>query len=446
MLIEFKMKNFKSFYENTTISMVADNTKQEDKQILIKAQDNISQKNILPSLVIYGSNASGKTSIIEALEVFKNIVINGTISSSINNYYINKLSICTFIHDIKKIKEPIEFEITFKSKLHIYNYVLNITVNSPFCNNEKMIKKEVLNIVKYKKVGTSIKEHKINLFERNENKIYLNNSEELIDIYEKENEYLKEFETKAKDFSENLDKEELFLNNAFKGTISLKIANDILQWFQNYLFIITNFDLKKANVHFNFEEKAIAYENKTLSKLIKLADFGPQDIIYVKNPESIKPEYVLSSAYKPKGSKDGLIIKSSYIESRGTTKLVDFWLAFSKYFPNGSTMIIDELDASLHPELISGIINLFNNKEINKNGAQLIFNTHNPIYLQKNLFRRDQIAFVEKDENTYMSSIHKLSEFEIRQKNNYLKKYFEGDFGSLPFIDFESALRKEEND
>ena len=91
MLIEFKMKNFKSFYENTTISMVADNTKQEDKQILIKAQDNISQKNILPSLVIYGSNASGKTSIIEALEVFKNIVINGTISSSINNYYINKM-------------------------------------------------------------------------------------------------------------------------------------------------------------------------------------------------------------------------------------------------------------------------------------------------------------------------------------------------------------------
>ena len=114
------------------------------------------------------------------------------------------------------------------------------------------------------------------------------------------------------------------------------------------------------------------------------------------------------------------------------------------FLPKGGTMVIDELDASLHPELIYGIIELFQNPEVNKKGAQLIFNTHNPIYLQKTLFRRDQILFVEKDEKTYMSTIYRLSDFDVYTTNNYLKKYFEGDFGALPYIDFRSAMEVNE--
>lgn len=64
----------------------------------------------------------------------------------------------------------------------------------------------------------------------------------------------------------------------------------------------------------------------------------------------------------------------------------------------GATLLVDELDASLHPMIIMSFIKIFHNDEINKNGAQLIFNTHNPIFLNKNLFRRDEIKFVEKEE------------------------------------------------
>ncbi len=449
MLIQFKIKNFKSFYHDTVINMVADTKKQELKNNLISIPLTKKGKKILPAIVIYGSNASGKTSIIEAFNTFKRIIINGTISKSINNGAINRLEICPFIHDIQKIGEPIEFEITFQSKLNIYNYLLSFQVNSPFNKNERMIKKEVLNIIHYQEFGNSIKEEKLNLFERIENQIHLNNSKEVLDIYNKTEKYGEELKTKEKDFSENLDQEGLFLNNAYKSTISLKIVNDILDWFQNDLFVVTNFNKKISNINFNIEdeEENSLYGNKVIDRLLKLADFGPQKILFAKHKDQVenRDKYILTSAYKPKGYHEGgLLIPAEFIESRGTTKLLDFWMALMNFLPKGGTMVIDELDASLHPELIYGIIELFQNPEVNKKGAQLIFNTHNPIYLQKTLFRRDQILFVEKDEKTYMSTIYRLSDFDVYTTNNYLKKYFEGDFGALPYIDFRSAMEVNE--
>ena len=74
MLIQFKIKNFKSFYHDTVINMVADTKKQELKNNLISIPLTKKGKKILPAIVIYGSNASGKTSIIEAFNTFKRII------------------------------------------------------------------------------------------------------------------------------------------------------------------------------------------------------------------------------------------------------------------------------------------------------------------------------------------------------------------------------------
>ena len=91
---------------------------------------------------------------------------------------------------------------------------------------------------------------------------------------------------------------------------------------------------------------------------------------------------------------------------------------------------------------MDGIIDLFNNPEINREKAQLVFNTHNPIFLQEKFFRRDQIVFVEKDRETYMSKVYKLSDFNIKSGSNYMKQYFEGNFGAIPFIDFEDIIKQ----
>lgn len=440
MLLELKIQNYKSFYNETLISMIADNAKQEYKERLTNVQNNI-KKCILPAMVIYGGNASGKTSIISALNLFKQIVINGTIKKQINNKEITKLEITPFIHDVKKYNEPIHLELKFKTDLNIYNYILEIYAN--YIKDTRKIVNEELNIINYIKDGSSIKEKLLNIYTRKENNVVLNNSEELMKIYEKEKSYGNEIKNLEKIFSDNLDKEDLFLTTGFKSMINLKIETDIIQWFQNKLLTIVDFYMNEPVIKVSNDsddEKEKVYKSKYIDKLIKKADFGPQALGYIKEVNSGR--YSLCSFYKINGSDEGIAVDSKNIESKGTIKLIDFWIAFKKYFNNGGIFVLDEFDSSIHPELIGGIIDLFNNPEINKNNAQLIFNTHNPLFLQKRFFRRDQIMFVEKDNDTYISNVYKLSDFNIRNDLSYMKNYFEGNFGALPFIDFESILEE----
>lgn len=444
MLIDFKIKNFKSFYNSTTISMVADNKKREMIERLIKIAGNKrTEKNILPSMVIYGANASGKTSIINAFQTLKDIITNGTIKKQIDNKFIKDLELDPFIHDANKMKEPIEFDITFKTDLNIYNYVLKIVVTSIDIEQRKIVGEE-LNIVKYKVDGTSIREAKIPIFKRNEKEVTIieDNIEKLL----KEDMSYLDIKRLTEILSQNMDSEDLFLTAGFKSNISLKIATDIVNWFQDYLITVIDFNDSKLLIKVSDKIKDnVIFMNNSLRSLTKIADFGPQKIGLVKNKET--GNYELTSFYEPKNTKTGLAIESRGIESRGTVKLLEFWLPFMKNFKKGSTFILDEFDSSIHPELVGGILDLFNNPEINTAHSQIIFNTHNPLYLQKRFFRRDQIMFVDKDEDTYISSVYKLSDFNVRNDNNYMNKYFEGEFGALPYIDFASALEssKEED-
>jgi len=442
MLLELIIKNYKSFYNETAIDMFADNAKKEYKERLINVTGKSSiKKSIVPAMVIYGANASGKTSLISAIDTLKQIVINGTIKKQIKNKAIQDLDICSFIHDNEKMKEPIHLEITFKTELYIYNYVLDI--NATYSTSLREVAKEELNVIEYKNIGTSIKENKINLFKRYQDKVEFNIHRDAIEILGKQDNFIIEAKNLEKTFSENLDKEDLFLATGFKSMISLKISSDILNWFGEKLVTVVDFNEKEPLVSFNESEdnEIRVYRNKMLDKLIKIADFGPQEIGYIKDNNTGK--YSLNSFYTPKGAKEGVIISSKTIESKGTLKLIDFWIRFMEYFKKGGIFILDEFDCSIHPELIGGIIDLFNDRDVNINNAQLIYNTHNPLYLQKRFFRRDQIMFVEKDEESYISYVYKLSDFDLRNDVNYMKNYFEGKFGALPFIDFESALNIE---
>lgn len=438
MLLELVLKNYKSFYNQTSISLIADNAKHEHKERLKKVQNNLD-KNVLPSMVIYGGNASGKTSIISALNLIKQIVINGTIKKQINNSEIAKIDISSFLHEMKKYKEPIHLEIKFKTELNIYNYIIEISAN--YLKNMRKIVKEELNIINYIKDGSSIREKKVNLYTRGEKIISLNTADEIAKTYNQTALYNADIENLEKTLSANLDKEDLFLTTAFKSIINLKIATDVIQWFQNKLITVVDFYNKEPIIKFADEIKdQKIFLASIIDNLIKKTDFGPQRMGYIKDDDS--EHYSLCSFYKIKGSGDGIIINSKNIESKGTIKLIDFWITFKKYFNNGGIFVLDEFDSSIHPELVGGIIDLFNNPDINKNNSQLIFNTHNPLFLQKRFFRRDQIMFVEKDSDTYMSSVYKLSDYNVRNDVNYMKNYFEGNFGALPFIDFETVLNE----
>ncbi|MFI3170110.1 MAG: AAA family ATPase [Faecalibacterium sp.] len=108
----------------------------------------------------------------------------------------------------------------------------------------------------------------------------------------------------------------------------------------------------------------------------------------------------------------------------------------------GSILIVDEFDASVHPMALMSIINIFHNDEINLHGAQLVFNTHNPIFLNSNLLRRDEIKFVERDDNSDSSELYSLADFGttgdkgVRKNEDYLKNYFVSRYGAIKDIDF----------
>ena len=117
----------------------------------------------------------------------------------------------------------------------------------------------------------------------------------------------------------------------------------------------------------------------------------------------------------------------------------------------GGTLVIDEFDASIHPKALMSIINIFHNDDLNVNHAQLIFNTHNSIFLNSNLFRRDEIKFVERNDETQESILYSLSHFGtsgdngVRKHEDYMKNYFINEYGAIKDIDFTSIFEPEIN-
>ena len=126
-------------------------------------------------------------------------------------------------------------------------------------------------------------------------------------------------------------------------------------------------------------------------------------------------------------------------ESEGTKKIIDLAGPVLDTLLNGKLLIVDELDAKLHPLLTREIVNMFNNKETNPKHAQLIFATHDTNLLSADLFRRDQVWFTEKDD-TEQTDLYNLVEFKlpdgskVRNDSNLERNYIRGRYGAIPYI------------
>ena len=109
---------------------------------------------------------------------------------------------------------------------------------------------------------------------------------------------------------------------------------------------------------------------------------------------------------------------------------------------NGYTLVVDELDSKLHPNLVCKIISLFNSKDLNPKNAQLIFNTHDTNLLSSGLFRRDQVWFTEKDKYG-AAKLYSLADFksdEVRKNEAFEENYVRGKYGAVPFLGFFESL------
>ena len=153
-------------------------------------------------------------------------------------------------------------------------------------------------------------------------------------------------------------------------------------------------------------------------------------------------EAKLCSIFKNTDNIKSTAIAAEIFESYGTIRFINMFPLVIKAIQTGGTLVIDEFDASIHPMALMSIINVFHNDDINIHHAQLIFNTHNPIFLNSNLLRRDEIKFVERDDTTHSSTIYALSDFGttgdkgVRKHEDYMSRYFISQYGAIKDIDF----------
>lgn len=427
MLVNFRVENFKSFKDLAEFSMEATKLKN------LKNSNTFTVNNIslLTSAVIYGANASGKSSVLDAIKSMREIIKNSVDIEKSKHYRALPFLLSKETEDKQTI-----FEIELIIEQTIYRYGFEIAIESKILK-EWLFQKNLKSRARYTP-----------LFERDGDEISISSN------FKEGNKLIDKTRDNA-----------LFLTVVaqFNGEIS----EAIVKW-MNKLNVLSN---TKSEMFQNYSFSKLddsEFKDKIVS-LIKSADVGIFDISksHVSFDELIKensnlkelPEFILE-----KIKEDGMsTIKTEHIqynkddtfykmktfdlsfESDGTQKLLALTAPILDTLESGNVLIIDELDNSLHTELVEAIIKLFNSAETNPNNAQLIFTTHDTNLLNQKLFRRDQIWFTQKSV-LGQSELYSLVEYGkgITRDDLVLEKnYLDGKFGATPHI---SSLAHEVND
>ena len=423
MLLQFKAENFKSFLDEMDFSMTpAPKQKDLEYSILEHKIGNKTYKGLC-SAIIYGPNASGKTNIISAMDVFKEIVLKGNIRNSdeLRSPNISEGKLELIPNNLNRCPKPTKFYIRFVEGELLVEYELKIDLGLFLDRNyQRKIEFESLRI------------NDKTIYERTDRIEFFNlKSIEKYLITE-----FRENEDSAKAIARNnLNETELFLTNGFKMMFSSKIVSFILEWFEEKFIVIYRADAAEIKSKLDNTEGGKIFINRTTNDAAKLFGINSNALGYVVPEDGREPQ--LCSIFKD----NGVAIPAKHFESYGTVRFINIFPLILKALVEGSVLVMDEFDANIHPMALMNIINIFHD-DINKKNAQLIFNTHNPIFLNANIVRRDEIKFVERDDETHLSAHYSLSDFKtsgsngVRKADDYLKHYFLGRYGAVKDIDF----------
>lgn len=434
MLLSFRCKNFKSFQEGFDFNMVPESRMTEIKYSILTECIGKQDVNALSASVIYGPNAAGKTSIVNAMSCFRQIVLKGSVEDSeddrAGDHVSANLSLAPF--GFAKREEPISFEICFTQDGFLYGYELSFQVGK-FLNRDakRQIESERLYV------------NDMLIFSRSADDVSvlsLHSVQTMLNVgYE-----MADSEKYRVAMGRNLSKTSLLLTTDFNSFCSKKIAGTIREWMQSHFMVINSSDRKRFYPALSETEGGAMIEYY-VNEIAKEAGIVGSDFAYV--PDSKTHRTKLMSVLD-KTDKSIYGIDSELIESVGTMRLIAIMPAVLSALEHGSVLVMDELDASLHPMIVMNLITLFHNDEVNKNHAQLIFNTHNPIYLNNKLLRRDEIKFVERDKETKSSTLYALSDFKtngevsVRKTSDYMRNYFVNRYGAIENVDFTDIVQE----
>lgn len=442
MIVEFSLSNFLSFKDPVAFSMVASNPvkelEEESSELNNVFFDLEKKTKYLKTAVIYGANGSGKSNLISAIHFFRNFILK----SSNDRQAKDEIEVMPFLFSTATKKEPSLLEMVFVIDHIRYRYGFEV-------NTEKVISEWLFML----DITSTTKESYC--FKRE----------------------CQDFEVNSKTFKEgkgidaNTRDNALFLSTVaqLNGAISIKIQD----WFRDCVGVFSGTkEMTRTFTVNNFQHNPLL--KKQIVDFIKLVDVGIEDIqveeeileLMTKIPtgDSEKINNLLEELQKEILKKIGNDVKRKEIsvnslhktyneandfvsleslafdlESVGTQKLFALLGPWFDALEYGKTLIIDELDCSLHTKLTTELIRLFHSKA-NKRNAQLIFASHDTNLLRKDLFRRDQIWFTEKNNSTGSTDLYSLVEYKINQASSvrndasFEKDYLLGKYGAIPYF------------
>ncbi len=449
MLIDFTVDNFRSIRDRATISMIAAKLRSRDKHLdsanVIEINDKVA---LLRSAVIYGANASGKSNVIKAVGFMRQMVLN---SSRLREDEI--IPVEPFRLNETGRNNPSTFEVVFLLDQMQYRYGFSLT--------SKRIVSEWLYFI------PTLRE--VELFTRDDDGIHI-----------------------GPRFSEgrglqglNIDNK-LFLSvvNQFKKS---KIAKRVCEWFSNNCHTLTAVEdseylpftmgcIEKGRYRKELEQLVRRLDldiiGLSVAEVPLPAHLAPlhdalKGIVDANNEGSVQPAIPgltpdrivkeLRTRHSVRDSLGNVVEEAEFpagvMESEGTQKLIALTGPLMDVLANGWVLFLDEIDSRLHPLITAAILRLFNSPITNPKNAQIICTTHDTNLLDRHIFRRDQIYFVEKDMASG-SHLYSLAEFKlpdqagearsIRNDASFERDYIQGRYGAIPYLGDLSRLFSEE--
>lgn len=451
MLVKVSVENFKSFDKREELSMVSSSKMQGNKDHKIK----IKQINLLKNAVVYGANASGKSNLFRVFDFIKATINDGLPVNSVNDFCRNSME--------NKSRESI-FELQFTVGDKFYAYGFSAVLSERRITEEWLY--ELLqdgsanNLFIREGVNTPTLGEKVKLTKAEENR----------------------FSVYAEDFAGH--EGQLFLSEMNRGkkyeeTSKLIFFRDVFNWLNNNIIILNpNMGISNTDAYYNQESL------EKISQLIQTFDTGVSQIstrviskdelskmipvevlsgifaslkkqMQATNMPKIQMSWRLADGFfniKMEGNEEPeittLVLKHGKSifdfnfaeESDGTKRLFDLIdMLLTKR--EDTLFVVDELERSLHPKLTEHFLELFMQAHEGER-MQLLFTTHEDTIMDQELFRRDEIWFVERDANN-ASAIYSLDRFKERYDKKLSKAYLEGRYGAIPVFK-QFSFRKEE--
>lgn len=413
MLLQFCFSNYMSFEGEGILDMRASGSNELSSHV----RNNLNER-VLPVTAIYGANASGKSSVFRAFLFMRHLVIFSLAFSEVEKEKLfNKLKIEPFKFSGNREK-PSEFEINYINKRDgkeiYYSYGFKI-------DNSGILEEYLASNTK-----TRVK--------RNEEYSYIFKRERNQKLY---------LDSSIEKFRENLEislKDKTLLVS-LGASLNIDELIKVQSWFINAKAIDFSNSLNNM-LRENILPSKIEETQKIKNELVDFINSFDDSIIDIEiekisfdDGDSDKDNYRIYTVHKSDGETSTARISMNE-ESSGTKKMFSLYQTLLDVLEKGGVFFADELDIKLHPLLMRNILLTFTDKEKNPNNAQLIFTTHNTIYMDMDLLRRDEIWFVEKDKGA--SKIYSLDDItnekgeKVRKDSNYEKHYLLGNYGAIP--------------